>query len=250
MLSHTHHTRKALDLSMYLVASRNERNNDEFLRALELALQGGVDIIQLREKSASSREFYALACKVKALADRYAKPLLINDRIDIALACGADGAHIGISDDLPPAVARKILGKDKILGLSLRRAEDLPSAQGVDYLGVGAVFETGSKSDSVVIGTQGLREVVSAVQRDQIGRASQVGQAGLANQAGQAGADSAICESLPIVAIGGINQQNIAKLAGINIAGIAVISAIMNAQDPKTATKALRQAFLNLPKTN
>ncbi|OHU81300.1 hypothetical protein BKN38_09385, partial [Helicobacter sp. CLO-3] len=158
-------TRKALNLSMYLVASRGERSDDEFLRALELALQGGVDIIQLREKRASSREFYALACKVKALADKYAKPLLINDRIDIALACGADGAHIGISDDLSPKVARKILGEDKILGLSLRRAEDLPSAQGVDYLGVGAVFETGSKSDSVVIGTQGLREVVSAVER-------------------------------------------------------------------------------------
>lgn len=210
------------NLSLYLVASREERSDEEFLGIVDEALQGGVGIVQLREKHLSSHEFYALACKLKALCDRHSTPLIINDRIDIALACGASGAHIGVKNDLPVQVARRILGEDKILGVSVNQlnevdelAKDLISA---DYLGVGAIYPTQSKADALIIGIDGLASIIEQVAQK-------------------------ISKDLPIVAIGGINEANIHSLAGANIAGVAVISAIMNSPNPKQAAQNLKQSL-------
>ncbi len=205
---------KLLSLGLYLVASRGQRSDDEFLEIIAQALQGGVDILQLREKTLSSKEFYTLACKLKEVCAQFDVPFLINDRLDIALACGADGVHIGSKDDLPLHIVREILGEDKIIGLSVNTLAESKHTNGADYLGVGAVFATPSKSDSVLIGIDGLQ---------------------------------AICENvaLPVVAIGGINEQNLDNLAHIGIAGVAVIRAIMDSACPKEATKDLKAKFLS-----
>lgn len=206
---------RGLDLSLYLVASRGARSDDEFLRVVERALQGGVRVVQLREKQLESREYYVLACKLKALTDRFSVPLLINDRVDIALACGASGVHIGASD-LPLECARKILGDDKIIGCSLRDPALLPNVAGADYLGVGAVFPTQTKDDSVVIGVDGVREILEHMAR------------------------AHIC--VPVVAIGGINAQNLQALQALRalgLSGVAVSSAIMHAPDPLAAAREL-----------
>lgn len=186
------------------------------------ALQGGVSVVQLRQKHLSSREFYALACKLKALCDRHSTPLIINDRIDIALACGASGVHIGVKNDLPAQVARRILGEDKILGVSVNQlnevdelAKDLLYA---DYLGVGAIYPTQSKADALTIGIDGLASIIEQVAQK-------------------------ISKDLPIVAIGGINEANIHSLANTNIAGVAVISAIMNSPNPKQSAQNLKQSI-------
>ena len=210
------------NLSLYLVASRGEKSDEEFLGIVDEALQGGVSIVQLREKQLSSHEFYTLACKLKALCDRHSTPLIINDRIDIALACGASGAHIGVKNDLPPQVARRILGEDKILGVSVNQlnevdelAKDLLYA---DYLGVGAIYPTQSKADALIIGIDGLASIIEQVAQK-------------------------ISKDLPIVAIGGINEANIHSLAGTNIAGVAVVSAIMSSPNPKQSAQNLRQSL-------
>lgn len=205
---------KTLDISLYLVASRGNRSDASFLEILTNAIKGGVSIVQLREKHLTTREFYMLACKVKELCAHFQIPLLINDRIDIALACRADGVHIGHSD-LPVKVARDILGEDKILGFSVHTKEALKETQGADYLGVGAVFATPSKQDSVVIGIQGLQEIVA-----------------LAN--------------LPVVAIGGITTDVLPQLSGIALSGIAVVRAIMDSDEVIASAKALKNGFKSI----
>lgn len=212
----------AQNLGLYLVASRGERSDEEFLGIVDEALQGGVDILQLRQKHLSSREFYTLACKLKALCDRHSTPLIINDRIDIALACDAHGVHIGVKNDLPAQVARRILGKDKILGVSVNQlkevdelAKDLINA---DYLGVGAIYPTQSKLDALIIGIDGLASIIEQVAQK-------------------------VSKDLPIVAIGGINEANIRSLEGINIAGVAVVSAIMSSPNPKQSAQNLKQSL-------
>ena len=197
-----------LDLSLYLVASRGKKSDELFLNTLEEAIKGGVSIIQLREKELSSREFYKLGSKVQKLCKEYEIPFLINDRIDIALALDADGVHLG-QEDLEVRFARKILGKEKIIGLSLKNLEQLKDIDGADYLGCGAIKATPTKESSVI-----SFETLSQ-----------------------------ICEKSPIgvVAIGGIDKELIKELKGIKISGIAVVRAIMDAQNAYLAAKELRQ---------
>lgn len=197
-----------LDLSLYLVASRGKKSDELFLNTLEEAIKGGVSIIQLREKELNSREFYKLGLKVQKLCKEYQIPFFINDRIDIALALDADGVHLG-QEDLEVYLARKILGKEKIIGLSLKNLEQLKNIEGVDYLGCGAIKVTPTKESSVI-----SLETLSQ-----------------------------ICEKSPVgvVAIGGIDKELIKKLKGIKISGIAVVRAIMDAQDAYLAAKELRQ---------
>ncbi|EAH8148282.1 thiamine phosphate synthase [Campylobacter jejuni] len=197
-----------LDLSLYLVASRGKKSDELFLNTLEEAIKGGVSIIQLREKELNSREIYKLGLKVQKLCKEYETPFLINDRIDIALALDTDGVHLG-QEDLEVHLARKILGKEKIIGLSLKNLEQLKNIEGVDYLGCGAIKATPTKESSVI-----SLETLSQ-----------------------------ICEKSPVgvVAIGGIDKELIKKLKGIKISGIAVVRAIMDAQDAYLAAKELRQ---------
>lgn len=199
-----------LDLSLYLVASRGKKSDELFLNTLEEAIKGGVSIIQLREKELSSREFYHLGLKVQKLCKAYKIPFLINDRIDIALALNADGVHLG-QEDLQICIARKLLGEEKIIGLSLKKLEQLNYIQGANYLGCGAIKVTPTKESSLI-----SLEILSQ-----------------------------ICEKSPIsvVAIGGIDKEVIKELKGIKISGVAVVRAIMNAQNAFLAAKELKQAI-------
>ncbi|TQR53078.1 thiamine phosphate synthase [Campylobacter troglodytis] len=199
-----------IDLSLYLVASLGKNTVANFLNIVENAIKGGVSVVQLREKNLNSREFYTLALALKALCDELKTPLIINDRLDIALAVNATGVHLG-QEDLPISLARKILGEDKIIGLSAKTPLELENCDGADYVGCGAVFESPTK-DSSVIGVAGLK---------------------------------ALCEKspLPVVAIGGINEGNVCELKGCKIVGIAVSSAIMRAKNPLLTSKNLKKEF-------
>lgn len=200
-----------LDLSLYLVASKKSSLSDEaFLNVLENAVYGGVTIIQLREKELNSRSFYTLALKVKKLCDELKIPLIINDRLDIALALNASGVHLG-QEDLPVSLARKILGEDKIIGLSLKNVSQLDFVKGATYLGCGAIKPTPTKQ-SEVLALQDLKQII-------------------------------IKSPLPVVGIGGIDVEVIKELKGLNLAGVAVVRAIMDSQDPKNAAFKLKQAF-------
>ncbi|MCW1359755.1 thiamine phosphate synthase [Campylobacter sp. CCS1377] len=197
-----------LDLSLYLVASRGKKSDELFLNTLEEAIKGGVSIIQLREKELNSREFYQLGLKVQKLCKFYKIPFLINDRIDIALALNADGVHLG-QEDLQICIARKLLGEEKIIGLSLKKLEQLNYIQGANYLGCGAIKTTPTKESSLI-----SLEILSQ-----------------------------ICEKSPIgvVAIGGIDKEVIKELKGIKISGVAVVRAIMDAKNTFLAAKELKQ---------
>lgn len=196
---------------IYLVASLNQRKKKDFFEIIIQSLKAGIDCIQLREKSLSSRDFYELALELKRLCDDFNIPLIINDRIDIALSIDASGVHLG-QEDLPVKKAREILGKDKIIGLSLNQEYELEDIEGADYLGVGALEGTPSKKDCKVIGISGLKNIVSKT-------------------------------CLPVVAIGGINDKMIESLKGIRLSGIAVIRAIMDSQNPYESTLKLKKAF-------
>ena len=166
-----------------------------------------------REKDCSSREFYETALRIKKITDAYEVPLLINDRVDIALAVDADGVHVGQSD-LPVSVARKILGKDKIIGVSARNVAQAQEAEqnGADYLGVGAMYATGTKKDAKVTSREELLKIREAVK-------------------------------IPIVVIGGINQKTLSNFKGIGINGLAVVSAVIAAKDIKAAAAEMVQKF-------
>jgi len=202
------------DYSIYLVTDRGILQGRAQLDAVAEAIEGGVTLIQLREKEVSSREFYQIAVKVKDLAHSKGVPLLINDRLDSALAVNADGLHIG-QEDLPLKVARKLLGPDKIIGLSVSNLEDAVQGEkeGADYLGAGAVYPTTSKDVSESpIGPDGLKKIKDAV-------------------------------SIPVVGIGGINLFNIEEVKRTGVDGVAVISAIMGAPDIKDAARKLADAW-------
>ena len=201
---------KQFDTSLYFITDSSAYGEEEFLRRVESALQGGVTILQIREKNRSTREYIALAEKVHVLARRYGIPLIIDDRVDVALAVDAGGVHLG-AEDMTVAAARKILGEGKIIGAT---AKTVPwaleeAAQGADYLGVGAIYPTTTKVKTVLTSTETLREICGAV-------------------------------SIPVNAIGGLNRNNIDVLAGIPIAGICAVSAIMKAEDPKKAAEDLK----------
>ncbi|MCC5912525.1 MAG: thiamine phosphate synthase [Clostridiaceae bacterium] len=200
----------AVDYSLYLITDRKLVGDKDFFDSIENALKGGVTLLQVREKDISSKDFYDISLKLKTIALKYKVPLVINDRLDIALAIDADGLHVG-DDDLPLHIARKLLGPDKILGYS---AGDLESAQygvqhGADYLGVGAVFPTGSKSNAGdAIGIETLQQIVENI-------------------------------SIPIVGIGGISTTNIAEVKATGAQGISLISAILAKDNTYEAAKEL-----------
>ncbi len=199
----------AIDYSLYLVTDRTVLRGRDLIKSLEEAFQGGVTLLQLREKEASSLDFYRLALEVKALCTQYHIPLIINDRLDIALAIDADGLHVG-QDDLPAAVARKILGPDKILGVStatLQEAQEAIAA-GADYIGVGALFPTDTKTDTRSVSLQELKFLKENVH-------------------------------VPVVGIGGINETNIKSVFDTGIDGAAIVSAILGKQDITAAAKEL-----------
>lgn len=201
---------KKLDTSLYFITDSTGFSQEEFLRRTEAALQGGVTLLQIREKDKTTREYMALAEKVHALTLRYGVPLLIDDRLDIAVAIDAEGVHLGQSD-LPVSIARKILGPDKIIGATAKTVPQALEAyeQGADYLGVGAIYPTTTKVKTILTSTDTLRDICKAV-------------------------------PIPVNAIGGLNRDNIDVLQGTGIAGICVVSAIMKAEDPGQAALDLR----------
>lgn len=201
---------KHLDTSLYFITDSTGLSEEEFLRRTEAALQGGVTLLQLREKNRTTREYLSLAEKVHELTRRYGVPLLIDDRLDVAMAMDAEGVHLGQSD-LPIHIARRILGPDKIVGATAKTVPQATEAyeQGADYLGVGAIYPTTTKVKTVLTSTDTLRDICKAV-------------------------------PIPVNAIGGLNKTNIDVLCGIPIAGICVVSAIMKADDPRQAAVDLR----------
>ncbi|WP_219620283.1 thiamine phosphate synthase [Moraxella osloensis] len=205
------------DYRLYLVTDRNCLQQQTLEQAVEQAILGGVTLVQLREKAIASKAFYERALRIKAICHHYNVPLLINDRVDIALAVEADGVHIGQSD-LPCGVVRQILGKDKIIGVSARTAQQAIQAQadGADYLGVGAMFATSTKQDAKTVSVETLNDIRQSV-------------------------------TLPIVAIGGINHTTLPALqqalqaADTSIDGVAVVSAILGQKDVKLASEKLKE---------
>lgn len=201
---------KKFDTSLYFITDSTGFSEGEFLRRTEAALQGGVTILQIREKDKSTREYLNLARKVHALTVQYGAPLIIDDRLDIAMAIDAEGVHLGQSD-MPIDLARKIFGPEKIIGATAKTVPQALEAwqQGADYLGVGAIYPTTTKVKTVLTSTDTLRDICNAV-------------------------------PIPVNAIGGLNKDNIDVLTGIPIAGICVVSAIMKAHDPKQAAMELK----------
>lgn len=199
------------DLLLYGVTDRRWLQGNTLYEQVEEALQGGVTFIQLREKNRTKEEILQEAKVLKALCGRYHVPLLINDDVEIALLSGADGVHVG-QNDMEAGEARKKLGPDKIIGVSARTVEQAINAekQGADYLGVGSVFSTGTKADAQKIDRQTLKEICAAVH-------------------------------IPVIAIGGINRDNVTSLSGTGICGVAVVSAIFAQRDIQEAVKDLKQ---------
>ncbi|WP_432644618.1 thiamine phosphate synthase [Methanobrevibacter sp.] len=197
-----------IDLSLYLVTDKSS-DVEKFLKTIEEAIKGGVSVVQIREKTSETLDFYNLALRVKEITTKYNVPLIINDRVDVALAIDADGVHVGQSD-MPCDVTRKLIGKDKILGVSASTISEAKKAQedGADYIGTGAVFPTATKDDAPSITKQDLKKVVESI-------------------------------DIPVVAIGGINHNNAFELIDTGIAGLSVVSAIMNAEDPRSASEEL-----------
>lgn len=200
---------KKIDTTLYFITDSTGFTEEKFLFRVEEALKGGATILQLREKEKSTREYLALAEKVHKLTKKYNVPLIIDDRVDVALAIDAEGVHVGASD-MPARLARKLMGEDKIVGATAKTVPWAKEAyeQGADYLGVGAIYPTTTKVKTVLTSTETLRAICSAV-------------------------------PIPVNAIGGLNKDNIDILKGIPIAGICVVSAIMKAERPKEATMCL-----------
>ena len=198
------------DSSMYFITDSTNYSEEEFLYRVEQALMGGITLLQLREKDKSTREYMDLAEKVHTLTKKYNVPLIIDDRVDVALSVDAEGVHVGQSD-MPVSMARKLMGEDKIVGATTKTVEQAVEAyaQGADYLGVGAIYPTTTKVKTVLTSTETLGNICSAV-------------------------------PIPVNAIGGLNKDNIDVLKGIPIAGICVVSAIMKADDPKQAAVELQ----------
>lgn len=205
-----------IDYSLYLVTDRRLMSTSKLEEAVGQAIAGGVTLVQLREKDASSLEFYEMAAKVKQVTDRHNIPLIIDDRADIAVAVDAAGVHVGQSD-IPARRVRSVIGKDKILGVSASTLDEAVQAQrdGADYLGVGAMFATKTKTDATVVSMEELKKIREAV-------------------------------SLPIVAIGGINGKTLPLLKGTGIDGVAVVSALMASNNITAEAEKLKKAVLRI----
>lgn len=201
---------KSFDPSLYFITDSSGFSEEEFLNRVESALQGGATLLQLREKEKSTREYMELAQKIHAIALTYRVPLIIDDRVDVALAVNAEGVHLGASD-MPVEIARRLMGEKKIIGATTKTILQAQEAyrQGADYLGVGAIYPTTTKVKTVLTSVETLKGICEAV-------------------------------PLPANAIGGLNPNNIDILRGIPIAGICVVSAIMKAENPKRAAEELK----------
>ena len=197
-------------LRLYLVTNRYQDSLENFLEKVETACRSGVTIIQLREKNLTTNQYYQLAKQVKEITDAYQVPLIIDDRLDVCLAVDAAGLHIG-DDELPVSVARKVLGPEKILGVTAKTVKRALEAEtsGADYLGTGAIFPTTTKENAPITLISTLKTICQTV-------------------------------AIPVVAIGGLTSENIDQLAETGIAGVAVVRDLMQAEDIETKT----QAFL------
>ena len=200
---------KRLEFTLYLVTDRRPLGERRLEGCVREAILGGVTLVQLREKDISSSEYLDLAVKVKSVTDRYGVPLIINDRIDIALAVDACGVHVG-PGDLPVGVARRLLGPQRIIGASASSVDEALSlqTQGADYLGVGAVYPSITKQNTEKVSLDDLRRIKSAV-------------------------------SIPVVAIGGIDGENAPGVIRTGVDGVAVVSAIMGRPDIREAAREL-----------
>ena len=188
-------------LRLYLVTNRYQDSLESFLEKVETACRSGVTIIQLREKNLTTNQYYQLAKQVKEITDAYQVPLIIDDRLDVCLAVDAAGLHIG-DDELPVSVARKVLGPDKILGVTAKTVKRALEAEtsGADYLGTGAIFPTTTKENAPITLISTLKTICQTV-------------------------------AIPVVAIGGLTSENIDQLAETGIAGVAVVRDLMQAED-------------------
>ena len=197
-------------LRLYLVTNRYQDSLESFLEKVEMACRSGITIIQLREKNLTTNQYYQLAKQVKEITDAYQVPLIIDDRLDICLAVDAAGLHIG-DDELPVSVARKVLGPEKILGVTAKTVKRALEAEtsGADYLGTGAIFPTTTKENAPITLISTLKTICQTV-------------------------------AIPVVAIGGLTSENIDQLIGTGIAGVAVVRDLMQAEDIEAKT----QAFL------
>ena len=201
---------KKIDWKLYFIADFESSKGKDLVWIVEKAVKGGATVVQLRAKSISTREFLDISMKIHSFLKKKRVPLIINDRIDIALALDADGVHLG-QKDMPLQIARKILGKEKIIGISVNNIEEAMEAEnnGADYLGVGPVFPTTTKPDiRAPLGIEGLRKI-----REKI--------------------------KIPIIAIGGINKSNVHEVYSTGVDGIAVVSAIILSPDPCQAAEKL-----------
>ena len=197
-------------LRLYLVTNRYQDSLQSFLEKIETACRSGVTIVQLREKNLTTNQYYQLAKQVKEITDAYQVPLIIDDRLDVCLAVDAAGLHIG-DDELPVSVARKVLGPEKILGVTAKTVKRALEAEegGADYLGTGAIFPTTTKENAPITLISTLKTICQRV-------------------------------TIPVVAIGGLTSENIDQLIGTGIAGVAVVRDLMQAEDIEAKT----QAFL------
>ena len=197
-------------LKLYLVTNRYQDSLESFLEKVETACRSGVTIVQLREKNLTTNQYYQLAKQVKEITDAYQVPLIIDDRLDVCLAVDAAGLHIG-DDELPVSVARKVLGPEKILGVTAKTVKRALEAEtsGADYLGTGAIFPTTTKENAPITLISTLKTICQRV-------------------------------DIPVVAIGGLTSENIDQLIGTGIAGVAVVRDLMQAEDIEAKT----QAFL------
>ena len=197
-------------LRLYLVTNRYQDSVESFLEKVETACRSGVTIVQLREKNLTTNPYYQLAKKVKEITDAYQVPLIIDDRLDVCLAVDAAGLHIG-DDELPVSVARKVLGPEKILGVTAKTVKRALEAEtwGADYLGTGAIFPTTTKENAPITLISTLKTICQTV-------------------------------AIPVVAIGGLTSENLDQLIGTGIAGVAVVRDLMQAEDIEAKT----QAFL------
>ncbi len=205
-----------IDYSLYLVTDRRNKSEEEFLKVIEESIKGGTSIIQVREKNINTLNFYNISKKVKEITKKYNVPLIINDRIDITLAIDADGVHIG-QEDMPVKIARKLIGHDKILGVSAHNLKEAKKAEkdGADYLGVGSIFSTSTKEDANNVSIDTLKNITKTV-------------------------------NIPTVAIGGINLNNAIELKSTQINGFSVVSAIMNSKNPKIDSAKLKEVYKKL----
>lgn len=200
-------------LLLYAVTDRSWTGELTLYEQVEAAIKGGVTFIQLREKELDNESFVDEALKIKSICSEYNIPFVINDNVHVAMEINADGVHVG-QNDMTAKEVRKLIGKDKILGVSVQNVEQaiLAQKQGADYLGVGAVFHTDSKSDADHVSYETLKQICNSVK-------------------------------IPVVAIGGIGVHNVSELKGSDISGIAVISAIFGADDIQLAAKELRRVY-------